>query len=80
MPILNGKKVNPEYIDSSKHKYIGQFRLPNCPNTSYIDQDTKQIKFGEVMVCPCGQHIWDKETTFNHWQCGHFDEPQYVDI
>lgn len=71
MVLLNGKFVSPEEIDSSKHKFIGSFREPTPP---YSDGSW------EVLICPCGLSLWTAQCIFNHWQMGHMDTPQYMDI
>ena len=71
--LLNGKEVEDEVIDPVKHKFIGTFRKP-----------LSQI--ATPANCPCGEMIayYDsgivERSKFKHWQLGHFDLPQYIDI
>ena len=68
MVLLNGRPTEDEEIDPSKHKFIGMFRYPNPPTPE-----------GYVM-CPCKQILQVEQTVYDHWQKGHFDIPQYIDI
>ena len=67
--LLNGKFVRDDGIDPGKHKFIGTFREPyKLPETSgYI-------------LCSCGQTLQSTDQSFKHWQSGHWDILQYVDI
>lgn len=69
MVLLNGKFVNDSEIDPGKHKFIGMFRYPSPPNPK-----------GANLSCPCGQILKYVGQEREHWQYGHFDIPQYVDI
>jgi hypothetical protein len=66
--LLNGEFVSAESINSAKHKFIGTFRTPLPPAST------------SVWLCDCGACLWTKEGIFIHWQQGHMDMPQYVDI
>ena len=68
MVYLNGEKVEKSEIKLDKHKFIGVFRAP-CPPQGQ----------GYIM-CPCGQILQTQEITYDHYQQGHMDMPQYVDI
>ena len=80
MPLLNGKFVDPKEIDPSKHKFIGSFRSPEPPSTIFNDPKTGEQKIADVIKCSCGHDLWTRESVRDHWQMGHFDIPQYVDI
>lgn len=56
---------------------IAMSRPPFPPDTKYTDPETGEIKYGAVLICPCGHHLWYRETVFQHWQMGHFDTPVY---
>lgn len=58
--------------------FLGYHRSPNPPTTKYRDQDTGEIKFADVMQCPCGQSLWTLEAIREHWSLGHFDTPIYA--
>jgi hypothetical protein len=71
MPLLNGKVVEAEEIDPAKHKFIGMFRKP-----------MSQI---QISTCLCGRMFGTScgivmSEFIEHYQRGHFDESQYVDI
>jgi hypothetical protein len=80
MIYLNGKLVDTNKVDPTKHKFIGMFRLPNPPDTTYIDKETKTIKYADCYGCPCGHFLWSQESIREHWKNGHMDIAQYVDI
>ncbi len=64
MPYLDGHIVEDSVIDPAKHRYIGMFRRPyDCPN-AYV-------------ACTCGAILQTMEITREHWQAGHWDQPQY---
>lgn len=71
MVYLNGKEVSESKIDPIKHKFIGAFRPSDPPRSDGT---------WEVYLCPCGQHLWSVDAVFDHWQLGHLDVPQYVNI
>jgi len=73
MTLLNGKHVDPKEIDPAKHKFIGLFREPTPPYR-------RPGETWEVMICECGMQLWTVNSIFEHWQLGHMDTPQYVDI
>lgn len=77
--LLNGKFVDVEIINSEIHRFIGTFRPPQVPDTSYID-DNGETQYGAIYLCPCGAQLWDKGSVYNHWIQGHMDSPQYIDI
>ena len=79
MPLLDGKPVAPDAIDPAKHKFVGTFRPPQQPDTKYIDKNGA-VQYAGVLLCPCGGHLWTVNACFDHWQQGHFDQPQYVTI
>jgi len=54
------------------------FRPPVCPDTKYIDKDTGEIKYAEILACPCGHYLKYIEIVRDHWMLGHFDIPQYI--
>jgi hypothetical protein len=76
---LDGKLVSINDIDPTKHSFIGTFRSPNPPDGMGIN-DKGIMQQAAVIFCPCGSHLWNKESTQNHWQQGHFDIPQYKTI
>jgi len=67
MALLDGRVVAAEVIDPSKHRYIGMWRAPF------------HVPHG-VVACSCGQMLQTFEQTREHYQAGHFDEPQYQTI
>lgn len=72
MPYLDGRKVDPAEIDPAKHAFIGMWRDP-WPIA-------KLTRFeGDVFYhhCSCGEHLLWFSMARDHWQLGHFDEPQY---
>lgn len=70
MVYLDGKEVENNMIMPEKHKFIGAFRNPNpYPPGKY-----------DVFVCECGQHLWARESVYNHWLQGHLDYLQYQTI
>ena len=71
MVYLNGEMVEEETINPSKHKFIGMFRNPQTPISNGM---------WDVYICPCRQHLWTVEECFQHWQSGHMDIPQYINI
>jgi hypothetical protein len=77
--LLNGKFVDATLIDANKHKFIGLFRTSTQPDTSYKNENN-EIVFADIYACPCGQHLWTTNGIFSHWQLGHMDIPQYIDI
>lgn len=68
MAILDGKHVDDSIIDSTKHRYIGMFRVP------------KPFPYNGYVLCPCGCVLQIYEQVFDHYIKGHFDIPQYVTI
>ncbi|HKO88754.1 MAG TPA: hypothetical protein VJU83_09600 [Burkholderiales bacterium] len=71
MPLLNGKQVAPGEIDPSRHRFIGTWRPPEPP---------VELGIG-FFLCRCSrEYSFNESAAFDHWQRGHFDEPQYVDI
>ena len=70
MPILNGKRVSKEQIDPAKHRFVGIFRAPSPPDFRGYDN----------FYCDCGHNLQTFEQGFSHWQMGHFDDMQYVDL
>jgi len=75
---LNGILVDSKEIDPSKHKFIGTFREAKQPDFTYFENDIK--KNVDVYLCPCGQFLWTKEGVFSHYNAGHMDKLQYIDI
>ena len=69
MAYLNGKPVDDSTIDPAKHKFIGLFREPYPPDTA-----------GAYYACTCGQILQTVGCVHSHWQMGHMDKPQYVDV
>jgi len=80
MPLLNGKFVDSKEIDPGKHKFIGSFRNPEPPSSICIVKETGEQKVADCIQCPCGHNLWTREGIRDHWQMGHFDILQYVDI
>lgn len=66
MAILDGKKVEDEVIDPGKCRFIGMFR------------ELRPLNYAVSVICGCGQTLHTREDIFDHWQSGHFDQPQYV--
>lgn len=66
--LLNGQYVNSKEINPAKHRFIGMYRPP-----------TGSPGFGYV-ACTCGSTLQTVEAILTHWQLGHADLPQYVDI
>ena len=56
---------------------LGLSRLPEPPDTKYIDEDGK-VQFAEILRCPCGHDLWYREAVAEHWRMGHFDTPIYA--
>ena len=79
MPYLDGTPVNPDEIDPAKHKFIGLFRPPAAPTTRHID-DSGKVIYADAFMCGCGQTLWTIQDIYDHYQRGHFDEPQYITI
>lgn len=71
MALLNGRYVDDSEIDPVKHKFIGMFREP----FSKIG-----AKLAGYVACSCGHTLQTYEEVFAHWQMGHFDIPQYVNL
>ena len=69
MIFLNGRMVDKYEVDPEKHRFIGMFRQPQPPGSC-----------GANIICPCGDILQTAKETFNHWQLGHFDVPQYQSI
>ncbi len=69
MPYLNGKLVSADEIDPAKHRYVGMFRItfPEDGGGGYV-------------ACSCGEVLQSARAVRDHYQLGHFDEPQYADI
>lgn len=68
--ILNGAKAEERELDPKRHRFIGMFRAPYQLPPPGVD----------VVLCPCGAMLWTREAGLNHWQLGHTDLLQYVDI
>ena len=68
MALLNGKFVDASEIDPARHRFIGTFRPPQAPR-------------GEgYMLCTCGSILQTVQCVQEHYQRGHCDTNQYVDI
>jgi hypothetical protein len=78
--LLNGHFVEPQFIDPAKHRFIGNFRFPTCPDAAYKDEKTGETRYCDAVQCGCGNLLWDKQSVHDHYLMGHFDKPQYVDI
>lgn len=74
---LDGQQVSHDVIDPAKHRFIGTFRPPQCPDARYTKEDGT-VAYADVIGCRCGQDLWSVEQTQDHWRQGHFDIPQYV--
>jgi len=69
MILIDGKFVEDKELDPAKHRYIGVFRRPwSIPNVAGYIQ------------CGCGQILQTQDQSYQHWQSGHWDTPQYVSI
>jgi hypothetical protein len=69
MALLDGQQVADSEIDPAKHRFVGSFRAPyRLPETAgYI-------------YCPCGTILQNQQQSREHWQAGHWDQPQYQTI
>jgi len=50
--LLNGKFVDATIIDANKHKFIGLFRTPTQPDTSFLNENNIK-ESADIYACPC---------------------------
>lgn len=73
MVLIDGKLANDGEVKPDKHTFIGTFREPQPPSPT-------AERPWQVYICPCGQDLFTREGTFDHWRKGHMDLPQYRTI
>jgi len=77
--LLDGKEVDAKVLDQARHRFVGVFRPPVCPDTGFINESGKK-EYGGVYMCSCGHALWTHEEIFDHWLKGHMDVFQYETI
>ena len=63
---------------SDERIFLGMTRPPQPPDTKYVDKETGETKYAEILMCSCEQPLRFRSSVQEHWLAGHFDTPVYA--
>lgn len=63
---------------SDERVFLGMMRPPEPPDTGYIDKETGEKRYADLLMCSCNAPLRFQQVVREHWTAGHFDTPVYA--